>query len=407
MPILVLNSGSSSIKYRLFDDAGVRSLAYGRIERIGESGGKQVHSGGDGTVREWREDVADHARALRRLADTLAVESPDVARLAVGHRVVHGGARFWRATLIDRVVRQAIAELIPLAPLHNPAALAGIDACRALWPEAPQVAVFDTAFHHALPPEAALYALPRELAERYAIRRYGFHGISCAAAVRHAAEWFEKPLEALNLIVLHLGNGASATAVRGGRSIDTSMGLTPLAGLVMGTRCGDLDPGVIFYLARAAGLGLEEIEALLNRDSGLKGLTGVNDLREILARAEAGDECACEAVTLYCHRVRKYLGAYHAELGQVDGVIFTGGVGENAVAIRARACAGFERLGIVLDPARNASAASGLRAVHAPESAVALLVIPADEEREIARQTLDAPGVNPSFPACRFRSFSG
>jgi acetate kinase len=360
--ILVINSGSSSVKYRLFD--GDDTVCHGVVERIGEPGSP----------------VPDHDQALRQVLGEL-----DLTGLAaVGHRVVHGGLRFTEPTVVNDEVVTAIESLVPLAPLHNPPNLAGIAATRAALPRVPQVAVFDTAFHRTLPPAAATYAIDAELAGRHGIHRYGFHGTSHAYVSRRTAALLDRPLAGCNVITLHLGNGASACAVAGGRSVATSMGLTPLEGLVMGTRSGDLDPAVVFHLHRAAGLTLDQIDELLNHRSGLLGLAGMNDMRELLAARALGDDSAMLAFDVYCHRIKSYVGAYYALLGRVDAVTFTAGVGEHAAAVRAAALAGLDRLGIAVDPQRNRADAP----VISPEGAeVAVCVVPTDEELEIATQT--------------------
>ncbi|MGC5330002.1 acetate/propionate family kinase [Micromonospora sp. DT62] len=361
--VLVLNCGSSSVKFRLFD--GDRVVDKGTVERIGEAGG----------------GPADHETAVRDILDGL-----DLTGLAaVGHRVVHGGKRFGEPVLIDDAVLAAIRDLVPLAPLHNPANLAGIEVARAALPDVPQVAVFDTAFHTTLPEAAATYAIERDTAERYGIRRYGFHGTSHAYVSRRTAELLGRPYAEVNTITLHLGNGASACAVAGGRSVATSMGMSPLEGLVMGTRSGDLDPTVIFHLRREGGLSVDEIDDLLNHRSGLLGLTGANDMREVLARRADGDPAAVLAFDVYCRRITGYVGAYYALLGRVDAVTFTAGVGEHAAPVRAAALAGLDRLGIAVDPERNAG--SGDRVVSPEGAEVTVCVVGTDEEREIALQT--------------------
>lgn len=361
--VLVLNCGSSSVKYRLYH--GDETLDHGTIERIGEA------DGGPG----------DHETAIRGMLDRL-----DLSGLAaVGHRVVHGGRRFHASVLVDDAVLAAIEELVPLAPLHNPANLTGIRVARAALPDVPQVAVFDTAFHHTLPDSAATYAIDADIARRYGIRRYGFHGTSHAYVSRRTAELLGRPYAELNTITLHLGNGASACAVAGGRSVATSMGMSPLAGLVMGTRSGDLDPMVVFHLRREGGLAVDEIDDLLNHRSGLLGLAGANDMREVLARRAAGDPAAALAFDVYCRRVTEYVGAYYALLGRVDAVTFTAGVGEHAATVRAAALAGLGRLGIAVDPARNEG--TGDRVISPDGAEVAVCVIATDEEREIARET--------------------
>lgn len=379
--ILVLNSGSSSLKYRLFDMAGeARVLASGLIERIGESSGI---SGGP--------PIPDHRSAMaelvRRLEASGNLNGGGLA--AIGHRVVHGGETFSTAVRVDEAVLAAIREAIPLAPLHNPPNLLGIEVCRERWPEVPQVAVFDTAFHQTLPPEAYRYALPEDCYRKFRIRRYGFHGTSFAYISRRVAAYLGRSPESLNLIVLHLGNGASACAIRGGRSVDTSMGMTPLAGLVMGTRCGDLDPGAVLHLLEETGLSVEEVSKLLNKDSGLKGLAGGNDMRDVLGRAAAGDERARLAVAIYGYRLRQYIGAYLAVLGRVDALVFTGGIGEHAVPIRREVCEPLAHFGIVLDPDANAAAEGDVAEIQAAGGAVKILVVPTDEELEIARQTAE------------------
>jgi acetate kinase len=363
--VLVINSGSSSLKYRLVDRD--EPLARGIVERIGEADSP----------------VPDHASALRQVLDTLDLTG--VA--ALGHRVVHGGTRFSEPVLIDDDVVSTLESLVPLAPLHNPANLAGITAARTLLPDLPQVAVFDTAFHRTLPAAAATYAIDTATAERHGIQRYGFHGISHAYVARRTAALLGREADELNVITLHLGNGASACAVRGGRSVATSMGLTPLEGLVMGTRSGDLDPAIVAHLHRSGGMSVDEIDELLNHRSGLRGLAGANDMRQVLARRRDGDAAAALAFDVYCHRIRCYVGAYYAVLGRVDAITFTAGVGENNPEVRQAALAGLERLGIVVDASRDAAPADDERVVSPDGAEVAVCVVPTDEEQEIADQT--------------------
>ena len=308
--------------------------------------------------------------------------------MVVGHRVVHGGDRFSEPVVIDDQVERTIEELVPLAPLHNPANLEGIRTARRVFPDVPHVAVFDTAFHATLPPHAYAYALDRDIAKTYGIRRYGFHGTSHAYVSREAARLIGRPVEDCRVIVLHLGNGASAAAVRNGRSVETSMGLTPLEGLVMGTRTGDIDAGVVFHLRRQAGLSVGELDDLFNRKSGMLGLASANDMREVHRLADAGDDDAALALEVYCHRLRKYVGAYFAVLGGADAVAFTAGVGENDARVRAAALAGLDALGISVDPARNESSSRAARIISPDGSPVAVLVVPTNEELEIARQAL-------------------
>jgi acetate kinase len=366
--VLVLNAGSSSVKYRLLEPETRRRVTGGTKERV-EDFGRAV------------------AEVIDRLADSLRSED---RILAAGHRVVHGGERFTAPTLVDDDVLGTIGDLAALAPLHNPAAADGIRAARAALPGVPQVAVFDTAFHVTLPPTAATYAVPKEWRERYGVRRYGFHGINYAHVTKEAARLLGRDVADVNLVALHLGNGASACAVRGGRSVDTSMGLTPLAGLVMGTRSGDVDPSLPGYLARAAGLGVEQVDDALEHRSGLLGLAGVSDMRDVLQRMADGDSDARLAFDTYCYRVRSYVGAYQAVLGRLDAIVFTAGVGEHAGSVRAAALAGMDAFGIVVDPARNATDGDGARFVSPEGARVPVLVIPADEELEIGRQALVA-----------------
>ncbi|WP_432827216.1 acetate/propionate family kinase [Dactylosporangium sp. CA-092794] len=361
--ILVLNSGSSSVKYRVVDLTDPDHNTRGLIEKIGEPGG-----------------VADHTAAIGQVLAGLGGVPID----AVGHRIVHGGPRFTRPTLVDDTVLAALHELVPLAPLHNPGGIIGIEAARAALPSVPHVAVFDTAFHATLPPAASTYAIDRDLARRYDIRRFGFHGTSCAYVTGRAAALLGRAPEALNLIVLHLGNGASATAVRGGRSVETSMGLTPLEGLVMGTRSGDLDPAVGGYLHRVAGLDFAAVDDTLQRHAGLLGLAGVNDMRALLERRAAGDPDATLAFEVYCHRIRKYVGAYHAVLGRLDAIVFTAGVGEHSPEVRAAALSGLDGWGIAVDEARNAA---NEQVISPDGGRVTVCVVPTDEERSIAEQT--------------------
>jgi acetate kinase len=388
--VLVINTGSSTIKYRLFADGGRAVLASGLVDRIGGADARLEHHCADFPVLIIEERVDDHEVGFRRILDAFQHTGGLPADLAaVGHRVVHGGQRFSGPVLVDDDVVATIRALAPLAPLHNPANALGIELARRLYPDVAQVAVFDTAFHATLPARAARYALPRELADRYGIRRYGFHGTSHAYVARRAAEHLDRPPGELNLITLHLGNGASAAAITGGRCIDTSMGLTPLQGLVMGTRSGDIDPAVVFHLHRQAGLDLDAIEDLLTRRAGLLGLAGASDMRELRRRAATGDGDAIEAIDIFCYRVRGYIGAYAAALGRVDAIVFTAGIGENDPRVRAGVCAGLDGFGIRIDPARNETATGGPRTVSAAGAPVAVLVVPTDEEREIARQAFD------------------
>lgn len=390
--VLVINAGSSSLKYSLVDAGTGEALATGLVERIGESSGVVTHTGPDGEAHRAERRVESHEDALR---DAIAafedygpsLEDTDIE--AVGHRVVHGGARFADPVPVDDELIDKVTELVPLAPLHNPANVEGLQVARKLFPDLPQVAVFDTAFHQTLPEHAYTYAVPLAWREEHRIRRYGFHGTSHRFVTNEAARLLGKPGDELNVIVLHLGNGASATAVLGGRSVDTSMGLTPLEGLVMGTRSGDLDPAIHAHLHRQVGWSLADIDSALNRDSGLKGLSGHNDFRELMRLRDEGDAGARLAFDVYCYRIRKYVGAYYAVLGRVDAVVFTAGVGQHSPEVRAASLSGLERLGIQVDPERNARPGDGPAAVSADGAEVAVLVVPTNEEWEIARQTLE------------------
>jgi acetate kinase len=401
MNILVINSGSSSIKYQLLDMTDSSVLAAGLLEQIGESTSRLTHRvrRGDGDIDELVqvEPVADHEEGFDEILKAFAdagLLSDDGGLYGIGHRVVHGGESFKEPTLITAEIIETIREQIPLAPLHNPANLMGIEVTFARMPDTPQVGVFDTAFHQNIPPHAFHYALPRDLAATYSVRRFGFHGTSHQYVTKAAAEFLGKPLADLNLITCHLGNGASVCAVRGGRSIDTSMGMTPLEGLIMGTRSGDVDPGVIFYLGRKARMSLDQLDALLNKRSGMKGLCGVNDMREIEDMAGDGDQRARLALDMYGYRLKKYLGMYSAVLGRVDAVVFTAGIGENSPEVRSLACAGLGNLGIRLDPEKNEAGGKEIREIQAKDSAVRVLVVPTNEELEIAQQAIACIAAN-------------
>ena len=399
--ILVINSGSSSLKYSLIDIERENELASGLIERIGQPVSPVAHTVRpetdadavptmlDATYSDERE-IADHHAAFAVMLEQFAEHGPSLAThtpVAVGHRVVHGGARFFAPTLIDADVERQIEELSVLAPLHNPANLAGILAAKAVFRGAPHVAVFDTAFHQTLPPAAYTYAIDSQLAKDHRVRRYGFHGTSHQFVSEAAAAYLGRDLASLRQIVFHLGNGASATAIDGGRSVETSMGLTPLEGLVMGTRSGDLDPAALVHLSRRAGLSINDLDALLNTRSGLQGLAGRSDMRDILAGVDAGEEAATLAFDVYVHRLRGYAGAYIAQLGGVDVISFTAGVGENAARVRAAAMETLGFAGVEIDPARNEARERGIRRISTDASAVTVLVVPTNEELQIARQT--------------------
>jgi acetate kinase len=397
MKVVVINSGSSSVKYEVFESSDFSVLSSGALERIGESESQHTHRTyvPPGTVKETvrRGRVANHEEGFRFIL-SMPIESPVIKSsaelLGIGHRVVHGGEAFREPVLIDQNMLETIRELIPLAPLHNPANLLGIEAARRVFPDVPQVAVFDTAFHQSMPSYAFTYALPYSFYALHRVRRYGFHGTSHLWVAKKAAAHLGKPLNSLNLITLHLGNGASATAIRQGLSVDTSMGMTPLEGFVMGTRCGDLDPAVPFYLARVTGMTDGELEAVLNKGSGLKGICGANDMREILQMTNRGEPQAQLALELYCYRIKKYLGAYFAVLGRLDAVVFTGGIGENAAPVRKKCCQGLGGLGITVDDRKNEKACEEVLEIQKDESPIKVLAIRTREEREIAEQTIKA-----------------
>ena len=401
--ILVINSGSSSLKYSLIDIEQENLLASGLIERIGQESSPVAHTVRpavdgdavptmvDATFRSER-PIADHAEAFEVMREQFAAHGPSLDEhrpVAVGHRVVHGGARFYAPTLIDADVERQIDELAVLAPLHNPANLAGIRAARAVFDEVPHVAVFDTAFHQTLPPAAYTYAIDAALAAEHRVRRYGFHGTSHQYVSESAAAFLGRDISELRQLVFHLGNGASVTAIDGGRSVETSMGLTPLEGLVMGTRSGDIDPAALVHLSRRAGLSIDDLDSLLNTRSGLAGLAGRSDMRDILAGVEAEDDAAILAFDVYVHRLRAYAGAYIAQLGGVDVIAFTAGVGENAAAVRAAAMATLGFAGVEIDAARNEARERGIRRISTDASRVTVLVVPTDEELQIARQTAE------------------
>ncbi|MCS6711361.1 acetate kinase [Brachybacterium sp. EF45031] len=395
--VLVLNSGSSSLKFQLLDPTDGAVRARGIVERIGQERASAKIAAGDDEHR-WEGAAADHVAAMgvvQELLTQVGLSLTDGSVRAVGHRVVQGGSRFSEATPIDDAVRDAIRELGELAPLHNYAAVDGIDAARALLPQVPHVAVFDTAFFTDLPAAAHTYAIDREVAAEHAIRRYGAHGtshrfVSEATAQLLAAQG--RDVSDLRQIVLHLGNGASASAVRGGRPVDTSMGLTPLEGLVMGTRSGDIDPSVYVHLSRRAGMSPDEVDQLLNKRSGMLGLCGMSDFRDVSEAIAAGDEAATLAMEVYIHRLRKYLGAYTFVLGGLDALTFTAGIGENDDEVRERLLTGLEDLGIVLDREANARRSGEARIISAPESRVVVLVVPTNEELAIARQAVEVIG---------------
>jgi acetate kinase len=386
--VFVVNCGSSSLKYRLVDVDTGTPLAWGLAERIGQPSGRLTHRRPDADADVAEIPLPDHDAALAAVLDRAGSALADGPLAAVAHRVVHGGDRYSAPVLVDDEVLRTVRDLATLAPLHNPVNATGIEVARRAFPSLPHVAVFDTAFHQTLPPHAYTYAVPPQWSREHGVRRYGFHGISHAYVSRTAAELLGRPVEEVNSVVLHLGNGASATAVAGGRSVDTSMGMTPLEGLVMGTRSGDVDPALPAHLHRVAGLGPEEVDRALNSSSGMLALAGTNDLREVHRRIADGDADARLALEVFCHRVRRYVGGYLAVLGRTDAVVFTGGIGENDAEVRARSLAGLADLGIVVDEERNRRPSSDARVISADGGRTTVLVVPTDEELEMARQAV-------------------
>ncbi len=358
-PILVINSGSSSLKYQVIDVDSDQSLLSGTIER-----------------------VESHETAFSQMLEKL--KESKITPVALAHRVVHGGDKFSKPAVINKEVENAIEELIPLAPLHNPGNLAGIKGGEKAFPDLPQVAVFDTAFHQSMPESSYRYAIDMDLAKKLGVRKYGFHGTSHSYVSRKAAEHLGIELANFNAVVMHLGNGASVCAVKNGASFDTSMGLTPLAGLVMGSRSGDIDPAVIFYLIREGKLSVDEVDELLNKKSGLLGISGVSDFRDLDSKANSGDQAAQLAIEVFVERARQYLGGYLARLGRIDAVIFTGGIGENNAGVREKICSNMQTIGISLASASNKEQSREIRKIS--DGKVAVLVVPTNEELEIATQ---------------------
>jgi acetate kinase len=392
--VLVINAGSSSIKYQLVDVDTRAALASGIIERIGEPMSALTHkdlTGPTPTKTTLDVPIPDHTAGLRAVLRLFREKGPDldaVGMVGVGHRVVQGGDLYSTATLITPEVVANIEEFVPLAPLHNPPNLMGIRAAQAAFPDLPQVAVFDTAFHQTLPAEAYTYAIPPAVAKELKIRRYGFHGTSHQYVSRETAKLMGRPLEDVNIITVHIGSGCSITAVRGGRSVETSMGLTPLEGLVMGSRSGDVDPAMIFHMVRAGGYTIDEIDKMLNKKSGLLGLCGSLDVRDIHKAIAAGDSSARLALDVFTHRLRHYIGGYTAQLGRVDAIAFTAGIGENDPVVRRETLSGLEVFGMSLDDALN-DAAHGAARISPEGNATEVWVVPTDEEYEIAHQTAD------------------
>ena len=395
--ILVLNAGSSSIKYQLFRLPEEKVLAKGLVERIGESDSAIKHEYLNAEdvfeVQQEKVTLRDHAESMQLITKKLSENANTATSIdAVGHRVVHGGEHFNQPAVITEPILQQLKDLSFLAPLHNPVNILGIEVATSMFPDIPQVAVFDTAFHQSIPDFAYRFAIPKSYYEKHSLRVYGFHGTSHAFVAKKAAEHLQIPFEAFNAITIHLGNGCSITAIKNGQSVDTSMGLTPLGGLVMGTRSGDIDPSLIFFLHNNLNMDMAEIDKLLNKGSGLKGLTGDQDVRTLLSRYEAGDEEAKLAIEMYTYRIKKYLGAYLAALGKTDAVVFTGGVGENSQLIRAKVCDQLESLGIELENSANEKPGKAARSISTDTSRVKVMVVPTNEELEIARQTFTVIG---------------
>ncbi len=395
MKILVINAGSSSLKYQLIDMETEGVLAKGLCERIGIEGSKLNHTpqGGDKVVIE--ENMKDHSDAIRMVLDALTDSNHGVIASmdeisAVGHRVVHGGEFFNKSVVIDAEVKAAIEKCVPLAPLHNPANLIGIAACEAAMPDVPQVAVFDTAFHQTMPQDAYMYALPFELYEKYKIRKYGFHGTSHKYVTQEAAKMLGKNPEDLKIITCHLGNGSSITAVDGGKSVDTSMGFTPLAGVAMGTRSGDIDPAIVKFIAEQEGMTIADVDAMLNKKSGVFGISGISsDFRDLEAADAEGNARAKLALDMFAYSVKKYVGTYMATLGKVDAIVFTAGIGENTVLMRKAILANMDAFGIAVDDDKNKAAIRGAQMdISVDGTAVRILVIPTNEELMIAKETL-------------------
>jgi acetate kinase len=383
----LLNCGSSSIKYKVIDADSEAVVASGIIQRIGEESGTLDHKVGGDSVHVDR-GFPNHARALNYLVRVFNAHGPDLEEIrAVGHRTVHGGEAFRSTVVIDDAVLAKLRELSPLAPLHNPPGIAGIEAAREALPDVPHVAIFDTAFFATLPAEAYTYAIPADLAAAHGIRKYGFHGTSHSYVSKRTAEFLGRDYGALKQIVCHLGNGASISAIDNGVAVETSMGLTPLAGLVMGTRSGDVDPGLHAFLGRELGMDLGEVDNLLNKKSGMLGLAGVTDFRDVNELIEDGDPAAQLALDVYCHRLISYIGAYIAVLGGVDAITFTAGVGENDALVRAKVVGRLAGIGAVLDTEANQSPSREARVISTPDSPITILVIPTNEELAMARET--------------------
>lgn len=396
MNILVINAGSSSIKYQLLNMVDESLMASGIVERIGESEGVLSHkkyADGKDVKTVVKQEIKDHKAGMHLLIDMITAPATGVIKskdeiTAIGHRVVQGGESFSSAVIIDSAVKDAIEENNPLAPLHNPANLTGINVAEELFPGTPNVAVFDTEFHQTMPPKAYLYAVPYEYYKELKIRRYGFHGTSHKYVAKNVAKAMNKNQQDINVITVHLGNGGSITAVEKGKCIDTSMGMTPLAGVMMGSRCGDLDPAIAMHIAQEKNLTAKEVDTILNKKSGLIGICGMNDMRDIHEAAAKGDTKAKLAVDMFAYRVKKYIGAYFAALGKVDAIAFTAGIGENDDIIRAAVCKNMDGLGLDIDLKANVGRISTEKKISKDTSKVEIWVIPTNEELQIAQDTM-------------------
>ncbi len=393
MNIFVLNCGSSSLKYKLYAMENEQVLAEGRVERIGQENAVITHQSTGKEKISNTMPILEHTVAIQECLNLLTHPELGVIKNvseidAIGHRVVHGGESFSDSVLINERTKEILDSLAELAPLHNPANVMGIRAAEKIMPKTPQVAVFDTAFHSTIPPHGYLYAIPYSIYQRYKVRRYGFHGTSHKYVSQRTAEIMGKDIASLKIISCHLGNGASIAAIEGGKSVDTSMGFTPLEGLMMGTRSGDIDPGAIFYIMRKEGLSLHEIDSMLNKHSGLYGIAGVSDMRDIEKGIEEGDKLCKVAFDVYEYRIRKYIGSYVAAMNGVDAIVFTAGIGENTPAMRSKLIANLPYLGITIDEANNKKRGEDIE-ISTPESSVRVFVIPTDEELVIARDTSD------------------
>ncbi len=396
MKILVINAGSSSLKYQLINMETEQVMAKGLCERIGIEGSKLNHTPAGGEKNVIEKNMKDHSDAIQMVLDALTDANygviSDMSEIAaVGHRVVHGGETFSGSVIINDEVKKALEACVPLAPLHNPANLIGIAACEAAMPGVPQIGVFDTAFHQTMSKEAYMYAVPYELYEKHKIRRYGFHGTSHKYVAQEAAKMLGKKPEELKMITCHMGNGSSITAVDGGKSVDTSMGFTPLAGVVMGTRCGDIDPAIVKFIAEAEGMSIADVDALLNKQSGVQGISGVSsDFRDLEAAQAEGNERAALALDMFVESVRKFIGSYMVKMGGVDAIIFTAGIGENTPIMRDAITKNLEVFGIKVDAEKNEKAIRGAQMdISAADSKVKILVIPTNEELMIAKETLE------------------